>query len=94
MYVTAWARRFRAQFNQEFNIFPGTGATTIPMLGSLFIGWGFKFIVLLDHDEQGENSRNKLIHDLSVPHSRIVQPQDAGAIEDLFSADNFQALLT
>ena len=93
MYLTAWARMFRVDFTEQFNIFPGTGATTIPMLGSLFIGWGFRFVVLLDHDDQGENVRRKLINDLSVPAARIVQPKDAGAIEDLFSADNFQTLL-
>ena len=64
------------------------------MLSSLFIGWGFNFIVLLDNDDQGQNSGKKLERELSVPPSRIVQPKDAKTIEDLFSSENFHTLLS
>jgi hypothetical protein len=93
MYLTAWARKFRPEFNEQFNIFPGTGATTIPMLGSLFVGWGFKFVALLDNDDQGHNSYKKLNYELSVPEARLVRPKDAKTIEDLFSHEDFRDLL-
>lgn len=93
MYLTAWARLIQPELLEEFNIFPGMGATTIPLLASLFTGWGFPFIALLDNDDQGRNVREKLIRDLSVPASRLVQPKDAMTIEDLFSMENFRALL-
>jgi hypothetical protein len=94
MYLTAWARTFRPELTEQFNIFPGTGATTIPMLGSLFVGWGFKFIALLDNDDQGHNAHKKLVYELSVPESRIVRTKDAKTIEDLFSQEDFRTLLT
>jgi AAA ATPase domain len=93
MYVTAWAGMFNPELIEKFNIFPGTGATTIPLLASLFIGWGFNFVALLDNDEQGQSVREKLARDLLFPPSRIVHPRDAKAIEDLLSAEDFRALL-
>jgi hypothetical protein len=93
LYLTAWARTLRHDLAETFNIFPGTGATTILNLGSLFTGWGFRFIVLLDNDDQGHNIRQKLVHDLSVDPSRIVGPKDAKTIEDLFSMEDFRNLL-
>ena len=93
MWVTAWARLFRPELVEKFNIFPGTGATTIPLLASLFIGWGFKFVVMLDNDDQGQSTREKLTRDLSIPPSRIVHPKDAKAIEDLLSPEDFRTLL-
>lgn len=94
MYLTAWSKVFRPELADEFNIFPGTGATTIPMLGSLFVGWGFKFVVLLDNDEQGHSIHRKLVQELSVPEARIVRPKEAKTIEDLLSTEDFRALLT
>jgi hypothetical protein len=93
MYLTAWAGMFRPELTEKFNIFPGTGATTLPLLASLFIGWGFNFVALLDNDEQGHSVREKLSHDLLIPPSRIVHPKDAKTIEDLLSPEDFKALL-
>lgn len=93
MYLTSWARKFKPEVIEQFNIFPGTGATTIPTLGSLFIGWGFKFIALLDNDDQGRNAHKKLVDELCVPQARVVGPRDSKTIEDLFSAEDFRALL-
>jgi hypothetical protein len=93
MYLTSWARSFKPEFAERFNIFPGTGATTIPLLSSLFTGWGLNFVTLLDNDDQGKTIREKLMRDLSVAPSRIVHPKDAKAIEDMFSFEDFRALL-
>jgi predicted ATP-dependent endonuclease of OLD family len=94
MYLTAWARILRPEIVDEFNIFPGSGATTIPMLASLFIGWGFDFVVLLDNDDQGQASRKRLENDLSVAPKHIVQPKNAKTIEDALSPENFDSLLS
>ncbi len=94
MYLMTWGRLFRPELPERFNVFPGTGATTVPLLGSLFIGWGFKFVVLLDNDDQGQSIQGKLERELTVPRSRIVHPKDAKTIEDLFSVEDFRALLS
>jgi hypothetical protein len=93
MYLSSWANSFKPEITDKFNIFPGTGATTIPLLGSLFIGWGLHFVVLLDNDDQGKATRDKLIRDLMVSPSRIVHPRDAKTIEDIFSVEDFRSLL-
>jgi hypothetical protein len=93
MYLSSWAGAFRPELLDAFNIFPGTGASTLLLLGSLFTGWGLKFVAILDNDDQGKNTRDKLIRDLLVPPSRIVHPTDAKTIEDLFSPEDFRSLL-
>jgi hypothetical protein len=93
LYLSSWASVFKPELIEKFNIFPGTGATTLLLLGSLFTGWGFKFVVLLDNDDQGRSTREKLLRDLLIPASRVVHPRDAKTIEDLFSAEDFRTLL-
>lgn len=93
MYVTAWARLFRPMFLESVNVFPGFGATTLPTLASLFVGWGLPFAVLLDRDEIGAKTRDRLLKELLVQDRRIVLPKDAAGIEDIFSPDDFRALL-
>lgn len=73
---------------------PGFGATTLLTLASLLTGWGQRFSVLLDRDDEGNKMRNRFTRDFLVPEACIVQPHNATAIEDLFSAEDFRALLT
>jgi hypothetical protein len=94
IYVTNWARLYRPAWLDTVNVFPGFGATTLPILGSLFIGWGLSFAILLDRDAEAAKTRDKLVKELLVPESRVVQPRDAMSIEDIFSADDFGVLLT
>ena len=93
IYLTNWAQLFRPVFNTEVNVLPSFGATTIPILASLFIGWRQTFAVLLDRDAEGLKVRERLTRELLVPEAQIVQPRNAIAIEDLFSAEDFRALL-
>ncbi len=93
IYLTNWAHLFRPAFNEEVNVFPGYGATTLPTLASLFIGWGQAFAVLLDRDGEGNKTRDLFTRELLVSEDRIVQPRDAIAIEDLFSPGDFRTLL-
>lgn len=93
IYITNWAQQFRPTFNSEVNVLPGSGATTLPTLASLFIGWGQTFVALLDRDTEGTKIRERLLRDFLIPDTRIVQPRNAVAIEDLFSAEDFRRLL-
>lgn len=93
LYITTWARHLKPAFLEQANIFPGYGATTLPTLASLFIGWGLTFIVLLDRDKEGTKTKEKFIRELALPVERVVQPRDATAIEDLIAIDDFRTLL-
>lgn len=92
-YLSAWARLIRPSVLDSLNIFPGSGATTLPILASLFIGWGLQFGVLLDRDEEGNKVKAKLQKDFAIENDRIAQPGDSLAIEDMFSAEDFRRLL-
>lgn len=93
LYLAAWSTLRSPEILDDFNIFPGSSATTIPTLASLFTGWGHKFITLLDNDDQGKSTRDKLTTDLLVPPARIVRPVGAKNIEDHFSTEDFRTLL-
>lgn len=92
-YILTWARLFRPGFADIINVFPGSGAATLPILASLFTGWGLKFGVLLDRDDEGNKIRAKFEKDFALSPDRLVQPQDASAIEDLLSHEDFRQLL-
>ena len=47
--------------HETFSIIPGTGAGGFDALIGLYLGWGKKFIVLLDDDEAGKRSKDEYI---------------------------------
>lgn len=93
LYLAAWADRIDPDFLREFSIFPATGAPTVPSLISLMRGWGLSFVVLLARYKEGNRTRDRLMRELLVPDERIVQPQDAIAIEGVFDATEFASIL-
>ncbi|KAA2222722.1 AAA family ATPase [Chryseobacterium sediminis] len=44
------------------NIIPGTSASNLETLISLYLGWGSKFIVILDDDKQGNEQKKRYIN--------------------------------
>ncbi|WP_164465394.1 ATP-dependent nuclease [Chryseobacterium bernardetii] len=44
------------------NIIPGTSASNLETLISLYLGWGSKFIVILDDDKQGNAQKERYIN--------------------------------
>jgi hypothetical protein len=92
-YLKSWARMFLPAFNDSVNVFPGSAASTVPTLASLFIGWGLNFGVLLDRDGPGLTAKKKLETELTVSTNRIIHPKDALTIEDIFCPDDFRNLL-
>lgn len=45
----------------ELNIIPGTSASNLETLISLYIGWGSKFLILLDGDKEGREQKQRYI---------------------------------
>ncbi|HEX8212578.1 MAG TPA: AAA family ATPase [Longimicrobium sp.] len=93
LYLTRWATEFNPDIAEQINIFPCFGAGTIHTLASLLLGWGLQFAVLVDRDTAGTRAKDRLHRDLLIPPERIVQPKDAVAIEDVFSAEDFRKVL-
>ena len=75
----------------DVSLIPSTGATNIPQLVSLLIGWGLEFLVVLDNDGEGIRVADELKSELMVPESRIVfvSKQKECSIEDLFTHGDF-----
>lgn len=92
-YLHAWSKILGDDFTVRCGIFPSMGAMSTTTLASLFVGWGLSFVVLLDRDDLGNAARDKLIKELGLDERRIVQPDHAAGIEDLFSPDDFKSLL-
>jgi len=91
--ITTWAKLYKPDLLEKINVFPGTGASTLPTFASLFIGWGLKFIVVLDRDEKGDEVRERLLLDYGIDNARIIQPSNSVTIEDLFSIADFTTLV-
>jgi hypothetical protein len=92
-YLSAWSRMTDVRLSDEVHIFPATGAMSEVTLASLFIGWGLDFVALLDREPNGDAARDKLLRELGVPQNRVIQPDQALGIEDLFSEPDFGVLL-
>jgi hypothetical protein len=92
-YVSAWSQITGVNILETMHIFPATGAASTVPLASLFIGWGLGFVALLDREPNGNAAREKLIRELGVPEGKVIQPEQALGIEDLFSLEEFRLLL-
>jgi hypothetical protein len=93
-YLTAWCSHLKSPLNGNVCVFPGTGADSLPTLASLCIGWGLEFSVLLDRDDKGLKVAKKFERALGVNPIRIIHPDNAAVIEDVFDPDEFLTLLT
>jgi hypothetical protein len=94
LYFSTWRTEIGTSAFNDFAIFPGTGAGSLPTLASLCIGWGLEFSVMLDRDAEGEKTAKIFERELLVPPLRIIQPSSATTIEDLFDKEEFRVLLT
>ncbi len=68
------------------------GASKIPTVVSLLIGWGLDYVVVVDNDNAGRRVSKEIEHKLLVPKEKIVpvSGNQNTCMEDLFTADEFQ----
>ena len=66
-------------------IYPGTSASKLTELISLNIGWGAKFKIMLDSDEEGNRQKGRYMSEFKLPEEQFVMlPEDHKEIEKLF----------
>jgi len=77
--------------NNELSLIPCMGATKIPQLASLLIGWDLPFVAVLDNDNEGKQIGKKLSKKLRVTDKNIIYVSEEKdyRIEDLFTKDDF-----
>ncbi len=80
---------------KAFSIVPAVGATKVPILASLAIGWGLQWLALLDNDREGRSVARELQEELRVEPSHVVMASDIQgyATEDLFDPEDFRRLV-
>lgn len=81
--------------SSEMNFMPSTGVTKLPQLIYLFLGWGLKFIVVVDDDTAGRGVYNdvkkELFADNEAETNKLVYKiKDCSGVEDLFSLPDFK----
>lgn len=57
--------------SKKIKVMPGTGATGLGPLIELYLGWGKKFIVTLDGDKAGKESRDRYEADYLLPAEKL-----------------------
>jgi predicted ATP-binding protein involved in virulence len=83
---------------QEVHFLAATGASNIPMLANLFLGWGLGFIVVMDDEPTGRGVYKQLKRDLFLDHdewskNRLYKIQDCDGIEDIFDPIDYSNII-
>lgn len=91
-YLSAFRKLLKRE-KADYALIPCVGAQKVPSIASMLIGWGLNFAALLDQDKEGRDAQKQLREKLLVASSKIVMASNTkdGAIEDLFSVDDFKA---
>lgn len=69
-YILEYMRRQHGP--ESLRLIPGMGSGTFSALISLSVGWGTKFLFLLDSDEAGEKERKRYALELGAPASALL----------------------
>jgi len=77
--------------DNTLSLIPCMGATKIPHLASLLIGWDLPFVAVLDNDNGGKQIKKKLSTKLRIANTSIIYLSEEKdyCIEDLFTKDDF-----
>lgn len=80
---------------QEVQFLAATGASNIPMLANLFLGWGLEFVVVIDDEATGRGVFNKMkreifLDDAAWAKQRMYKLAGCDGIEDIFSEDDYK----
>jgi predicted ATP-dependent endonuclease of OLD family len=79
----------------DANFIPCCGASKIPQIISLLIGWDLEFVSALDNDTEGKKIAKELKEKLQIDEEKVIliSEQDYFSIEDLFTHDDFNSFV-
>ena len=77
---------------KDVSVIGCVGASKIPTVVSLLIGWGLDYVVVVDNDQAGRRVSKTIESKLLVPKDKIVTVSSNRdtCMEDLFTPDEFQ----
>lgn len=91
-YIGAMARVLIPDDNRRPFILPGQGASKVPNLVSIMLGWGLKYSVVLDNDGEGHITRATIADNYGEEvnaHVVYVSEQDGFTTENLISNEDY-----
>jgi predicted ATP-dependent endonuclease of OLD family len=79
----------------DITFIPCVGASKVPQIASLLLGWDLDFLTVLDNDAEGKRTAKELSEKLTISTDRIisVSDQDGRSIEDLFTHEDFDTFI-
>jgi energy-coupling factor transporter ATP-binding protein EcfA2 len=78
----------------DWAVVPAVGATKIPQIVSILIGWGIDFVVLLDNDAEGNRVATELSGSVCSEEQIVfVGNADGSTVEAVFDSSDVDALL-
>lgn len=90
-YLQAMRRYLNQPIPEDVRLIPCVGASQVPTMASLLIGWGLDFVAVFDHDSAGKGASKKLREKLHLESDRnlLVSDEPDTSLEDLFAAEDF-----
>lgn len=82
---------------QEAHFLAATGASNIPLLANLFLGWGLDFVVVVDDESSGRDVFKRLKRDIFLDNDdwakrRLYKIRDCDGIEDIFEIEDYKKI--
>ena len=71
-YVIRYFEDVILQRAEKLAILPGTTASGFDTLIALYLGWGRRFVLLLDDDEEGRRQKQRYIEEWNLPGSQAI----------------------
>ena len=71
-YILKYLAEVILNIEEAVPIIPGTTASGFDTLIALYLGWGRRFILLLDDDEEGRRQRERYVREWNLPSPQVV----------------------
>lgn len=79
---------------KDIAIIPSVGASKIPQLASLCAGWGIDYVAVFDKDSESRNVLKEMENLYDFNKSIVICEEENCSIEDLFSRNDFNNLIS
>lgn len=74
---------------KKISYLPANGVMNVPMYANLLLGWGIRYSIFLDDDNDGNKIKEQLVDQKILPEEKILFFKGAKGIEDVFSRIDF-----
>jgi len=90
-YLLSYYQNVLSKEGYDISFIPGTSASNLESLISLYLGWGKTFVIILDSDKEGKKQRTRYIDNFGEYISDIIQTLED--VNPLWSNHKLESLL-